>query len=119
VRLSSGRKNGTYRFSLSAKESYMPQFKDRIPKYRRHRHSGQAIVNLDGSDHYLGPHGSQTSIAEYDRLIAEWLGNGRRLPQPADEQPRPTINQLLLPFWEHVQKYYRKPDGTPTSEVGN
>ena len=97
----------------------MPKLKDRLPKYRRHHCSGQAIVTLDGVDHYLGPHGSQTSICEYDRLIAEWLGNGRHMPVAQEKQPQLTVNHIILPFWEHVQGYYRKPDGTPTSEVDN
>ena len=34
---------------------------------------------MDGKDHYLGPWKFKASIAEYDRLIGEWLANGRRL----------------------------------------
>lgn len=52
----------------------------RIPSYRRHKHSGQAVVTLDGRDFYLGPWRSKVSRTEYDRLIGEWLANGRRLP---------------------------------------
>ncbi|MGD0462866.1 MAG: hypothetical protein ABSB74_10300 [Tepidisphaeraceae bacterium] len=62
----------------------MPKLNGRLPRYRLHRRSGQAIVTLNGRDHYLGPHGSQTSIAEYDRLIAEWLTSGRRVKHPED-----------------------------------
>ena len=39
----------------------------------------QAVVTLNGHDHYLGKHGTPQSQAEYDRLIALWLGNGRCL----------------------------------------
>lgn len=42
------------------------------PKYRNHKRSGQAIVTLSGTDHYLGPHDSPESKVEYDRLIAKW-----------------------------------------------
>ncbi len=96
----------------------MPKLKGRLPKYRRHRPSGQAIVTLNSRDHYLGPHGSQTSIQEYDRLIAEWLSGGRQSPQVRADQSL-TINRLILSFFEHVQSYYRKPDGTQTTEVDN
>ena len=48
-----------------------------IPKYRKHRGSGQAIVTIAGRDHYLGPHGTKASRIEYDRLIMEWLASGR------------------------------------------
>jgi hypothetical protein len=37
-----------------------------------------AVVRLCGRDHYLGPLGSIAARAEYDRLSAEWLANGRR-----------------------------------------
>ena len=43
----------------------------RIPSYRLHRPSGQAVVTLSGRDFYLGPHGSKISRAEYDRVTAE------------------------------------------------
>ena len=58
----------------------------RVPSYRKHKPSGQAVVTLSGRDHYLGPHGSKTSIAEYDRLIAEWLAGILR--QPAGDEPQ-------------------------------
>ena len=32
-----------------------------MPKYRKHKASGQAIVTLSGVDHYLGQHGSAAS----------------------------------------------------------
>ena len=49
-----------------------------LPKYRKHRASGQAFVELNGHRHYLGPHGTKTSKLEYDRLTGEWLANGQR-----------------------------------------
>ena len=52
------------------------------PSYRLHKPSGQAVVTLDGRDIYLGRYGSPESRAEFDRLLAEWLSNGRRLPAP-------------------------------------
>ena len=48
-----------------------------VPKYRKHRASGQAVVTINGHDHYLGPHGTKASRVEYDRLITEWLASGR------------------------------------------
>lgn len=53
---------------------------NRPPKYRQHKPSGQAVVTLCGHDHYLGKWQSTESKAEYDRLIAEWLANGRHVP---------------------------------------
>lgn len=48
-----------------------------LPKYRKHKASGQAVVNLSGVDRYLGPHGTKANKLEYDRLVAEWLARGR------------------------------------------
>ena len=61
-------------------EPHMPRLSKSVPKYRKHRASGQAVVTLSGVDHYLGPHGTKTSKVEYDRLIGEWLVGGRTLP---------------------------------------
>jgi hypothetical protein len=55
----------------------MPKLLHVTPKYRHHRPSGQAVVTLDGIDHYLGPWQSKASKEEYDRLTGEWLANGR------------------------------------------
>jgi hypothetical protein len=52
--------------------------KPRNPSYRLHKASGQVIVTLGGRDIYLGPYGSRASRDSYDRLLAEWLQNGRR-----------------------------------------
>lgn len=56
----------------------MPRKLGNIPAYSLHRSSGQAIVRISGRDHYLGPHNSPESREKYDRLIAEWLANGRQ-----------------------------------------
>jgi len=92
----------------------MPRLTKSLPKYRKHKASGQAIVTLATIDHYLGPYGTQTSRKEYDRLVAEWQLNGRRLlPQTVAEF---TINELLAAYWRFAKDYYTK-DGTPTAEI--
>ena len=53
------------------------------PRYRHHKPSGQAVVTIDGRDFYLGTHGTKQSREDYDRLIGEWLANGRRLARTA------------------------------------
>ena len=50
-----------------------------IPAYRYHRSSGQAVVTLGGRDTYLGDYGTADSKQEYNRLIAEWIANGRQV----------------------------------------
>lgn len=94
----------------------MPRYVNAIPKYRKHRASGQAVVTLNGKDHYLGPHQSKASKLQYDRLIAEFLANGRR-PAVASEQKAPiTVLEVLAAYWKHARGYYRK-NGKPTSEL--
>jgi hypothetical protein len=95
----------------------MPRQNDapRVPSYRRHRPSGQAVVTLDGRDHYLGKWNTKASRTEYDRLIGEWLAGGWCLP-PGGENADLTVAELALRFWRFAKPYYRK-DGRPTSEL--
>ena len=92
----------------------MPRLTVTPPKYRKHKRSGQAVVTLNGRDYYLGPHGSRISRAEYDRVVSEWLINGRRLPS-ADDRPQLIITELIAAYWEWAQTYYVK-NGEPTGE---
>ncbi len=55
----------------------MPKLLYAAPKYCLFRVSGQAIVTLNGHDHFLGPWKPKASLVEYDRLTGEWLANGR------------------------------------------
>ncbi len=76
-------------------------------------------MTLDGRDLYLGKYGTPESRAEYDRLLAEWLTNGRRLPGRTSESgPDRTVNEMALAYLEHVDSYYVK-NGKPTSEPKN
>jgi hypothetical protein len=91
----------------------------RTPSYRHHKPSDQGVVTLDGRDFYLGRYNSPPSRAEYDRLIAEWLSNGRRLPVPTSGAGSDlTVNELLLAYLRHADGYYVK-NGKPTVEPGN
>ena len=92
----------------------MPRLVDALPKYRKHKASGQAIVTLNGRDHYLGPHGTSASKAFYDRLIAEWLIQGRSAPQPKVEEITVTI--LAARYLRYAKGYYLK-DGKCTRVV--
>jgi hypothetical protein len=97
--------------------------RDSTPSLRRHKPSGQAVVTLGGKDHYLGPwppHLRKPSPAvreAYDRLIAEWLANGRRL-SGANAQPF-TVEELIGRFWKWAAQHYRRPDGTTTNELND
>jgi hypothetical protein len=89
----------------------MPRLSNSVPKYRKHKASGQAVVTLNGRDHYLGPQGSKASKREYDRLTGEWLENGRSLPTGQSNDI--TVAELLLRYWKFAEGYYRK-NGKPT-----
>src|SRR5262245_32601021 len=57
------------------------------PRYRLHKHSGQAVVSLprgDGTyrDVLLGPYDTPESRLEYARVIAEWEANVNAPPRP-------------------------------------
>jgi integrase len=95
----------------------MPKLSENcVPSYRLHRQSGQAIVTLNGRDVCLGVHGTAQSKASYNRLIAEWLANGRFLPPTAEAI---TVVEVADQFLQHADVYYRRADGTPTSEPCN
>jgi integrase len=97
----------------------------RTPTLRRHKPSSQAVVTLNGKDFYLGPWPIEQRKAPpgvreaYDRLIAEWLANGRRPPRQADDAPSLSVNDLILSFWRWAEKHYRHEDGTPTNELND
>jgi len=87
----------------------------RILSCRLHRPSGQAVVTLNGKDYYLGLWKSRASCCEYDRLISEWLVNGRQLPS-ATTKGEMTVSELLIAYWNFAKGYYAK-DGKPTKEL--
>jgi hypothetical protein len=84
-------------------------------------------VVLQGKSVYLGKWDSPESRAEQERVISEWLAQGRQLP-PQDVQPAAagspaagdlTVAEMILAFWRHAEKHYRHPDGPPTREQNN
>ena len=91
----------------------MPRLVHSVPKYRKHRASGQAIVTLAGRDHYLGPFGTKASKSEYDRLIAEYLSTSRQ--QRSSQEDGITVVEVLAAFWKHCKNYYVK-NGRATNE---
>jgi hypothetical protein len=76
---------------------------DFVPSYRKHKATGQAVVTLNGKDHYLGRYGSAASKAEYDKLIAEGLASGRSLPNGS----RQTVSEVMLAYLRFAADYYR------------
>lgn len=92
----------------------MPRLKNAVPKYRLQKRSGQAIVTLNGRDYLLGPHGTDVSRRQYDRLIAEWLDRGRQ-PVVA-ESASLTIAELAARYLTFAEGHYVR-DGKPSTEV--
>lgn len=84
----------------------MNRCRRRIPSNRRHSATGQAVVTLEGRDYYLGGYGSEVSRVEYDRLVAEYLANGRHRPPDPEEVPALTVSQVILRYWEFADVYY-------------
>jgi len=58
-----------------------------VPQLQHHKGTGQGKVHLGGRDFYCGKWGSPECKAKYDRLIAEWLHNGRRPPERPNAKP--------------------------------
>ena len=72
----------------------------KVPKYRKHA-SGQAIVWLNGKDHYLGPHGSEESKNEYRRLLISHLGVDH-----TGVRTYHSLRELYRQYLEHARDYY-------------
>ncbi len=98
----------------------MPRLTHKLPSYRLHRASGQAVITLAGRDYYLGAFNSPESRIEYDRLIQEFLANSR-CPGVVQSQAKQslesvTINELITTYWDFALGYYVK-NSQPTREV--
>jgi len=99
----------------------MSRHRKAVPTYRQHKQSGQAIVTLTDAagrrrDVLLGKHNTLASRIEYARVISEWDAACRTLPTAGCGSGSLTINELILAYWSHVDRHYRRADGTPTNE---
>ena len=80
----------------------MPRLKNKVPSYRLHKATGQAVVTLNGRDIYLGVYKSPASCEAYQAALNECLASHRQRPLagPRQRDPTPvnglTINQLFL-----------------------
>lgn len=92
-----------------------------FPPYPRKPHkSGQARVSIGGRHIYLGPHGSDRSLAKYRRLMAEWQAarsDGTPGPEICRETSAHTVAQLTALYVRHVEAVYIDAAGRPGTEV--
>ena len=82
----------------------MPKLTNHLPRYRRHKASGQATVTLGGRDKYLGPYGTKSSMVAYDLAVAEWLTHGRILSNGPEAEL--TVIELLAAYIKWAKGYY-------------
>lgn len=78
----------------------------RVPKYRRHKAKGLAMVTIAGRDFYLGKYNSAASREEYRRLIAEYLQTG--MAPSEDSHGTITVVEVLAAYQRFASDYYRK-----------
>jgi integrase len=95
----------------------------RIPSYRLHKQSGQAIVTLSDQfgrrrDVLLGKFGTDLSRAEYARVLAEWTTGGNRVPSLASAHDL-TVDEVMLAYCNHIKRDYCLPDGSPSRQLHN
>jgi integrase len=83
----------------------MPRLSNSLPKYRKHRASGQAVVTLNGRDIYLGSYNTKASKTEYDRLVGEWLA-ANRSPAYGASVGQISVGELLAVYLKYAKKYY-------------
>src|SRR4051812_24362043 len=100
--------------------SRSPARNPRLPKLRHQKSRNLAVVRIAGRDVYLGPYGSPESREKYARVVGEWLAVGPDTVRPAtklDQAASPTVNELILSYWQFAERYYSKSDGSPGSEL--
>jgi hypothetical protein len=85
----------------------------RVPKFRCHKPSGQAVVTLSGKDHYLGKWKTNASKANYRGLVGEWLAGGGVLAANGDL----TVAELTLAYWGFAKSYYRVEPGKSRGSI--
>ena len=88
-----------------------------VPKYRYHKGTGQAFVQVKGRRHYLGKWDSPKSKEAYARFVAELA------VRPVDSPPTLPITtselivvELCAAYLDFAEEYYRK-NGQPTTHL--
>ena len=81
-----------------------------VPKYRHHKGSGQAFVQVKGHRHYLGKWDSPKSKERYAAFVAELAVWPTARPPPLPHCPRCrlTVVELCAAYWDFATGYYVK-----------
>lgn len=94
----------------------MPRRRNPFPTPRQHK--GAAVVDVyDGATRRtvtLGPWGSSEAQHEYERLLARLRLKKPVVAHASTASADVTIAEALLRHVDHIESYYRNPDGTPT-----
>lgn len=85
----------------------------RVPKYRNHKASGQAIVEINGRHFYLGKYDSPESHEKYRQKITAYLAQ-----QEPDDTPLPSlrVDRLILKYFSFAKSCYVR-NGKQTEEI--
>jgi len=78
----------------------MTYARKQLPKYCHHKSTDRAFVRIEGKTYYLGKHGTAASRREYDRVIAEFIANGRQGFRDPDEI---LVEQLIIRFIDSAE----------------
>jgi integrase len=76
----------------------------KLPSYRLHKSSNQAICRILGRTYYLGEFGSKESQDKFNRLVSEYLTN----PSFGVEKSRQSVAESVVAFLKHAESYYGK-----------
>ena len=91
----------------------------KVPEYSiqlGHGRKDRAYVKLQSKKYYLGVYGTPESHEKYNRIVSEYLANGGAVYQATSDL---TVAELCCIFNDHAKVYYRRPDGTQTTQVDN
>jgi integrase len=86
--------------------------KKKIPSYRLHKPSGQAVVSIQRHDHYLGPWGSPESKAKYAKIIHQ-LQAGEMIEPPGGI----CVAEAVLGYLDWADQWYRDSEGRSTRQI--
>jgi integrase len=87
----------------------MTHTRKQLPKYCLHKATGRAYVRIDGKMYYMGKYGSAASRREYDRIIGEFVANGRQTLYIPGEV---LVETLVCRFLDHMERNLKYAKGT-------